>query len=434
MYFIEYIALGIANLRRHLLRSSLTILGIVIGVGAVVSVVSIGDGSREMVLREIERTGGLNVIEIYRDEWDRQSGTLTRAAGRTVRRGRWRKNRAEHLETADANAILESAQGVRRVVPEDDFGNWNLNYKGKSKPSQVTATTDGYDKLRNWYVQMGRFLSDEDVKSARTVALIGSKVYEELFEEDSPIGKEIKATRSSSWGPRFDVRLTVVGVMEEKGDAMDTQGWDDRFIIPITTLQQRFKGKKHIERIRVEAADLNMVETAKVESQRVLGRRHQGSGGEYQYWTAKDELATAERIGNTMKFVMGGIAGIALFVAGIGIMNIMLVSVTERTKEIGLRKAIGAKRRDILIQFLIEAAVLSLTGGILGAIVGVFMGQGTALLITKYVWQGSDWPSVISFGAMVVALSVSIGIGIFFGLYPANKAAKLTPVEAIRSD
>ena len=222
--------------------------------------------------------------------------------------------------------------------------------------------------------------------------------------------------------------------MEEKGDAMDTQGWDDRFIIPITTLQQRFKGKKHIERIRVEAADLNMVETAKVESKRVLGRRHQGSGGEYQYWTAKDELATAERIGNTMKFVMGGIAGIALFVAGIGIMNIMLVSVTERTKEIGLRKAIGAKRRDILIQFLIEAAVLSLTGGILGAIVGVFMGQGTALLITKYVWQGSDWPSVISFGAMIVALSVSIGIGIFFGLYPANKAAKLTPVEAIRSD
>lgn len=434
MYFIEYIALGIANLRRHLLRSSLTILGIVIGVGAVVSVVSIGDGSREMVLREIERTGGLNVIEIYRDEWDRQSGTLTRAAGRTVRRGRWRKNRAEHLETADAHAILESAQGVHHVVPEDDYGSWNLNYKGRSKPSQVTATTDGYDRLHNWYVQMGRFLSDEDVKSARTVALIGSKVYEELFDEDSPIGEEIKATRSSSWGPRFDVRLTVVGVMEEKGDAMDTQGWDDRFIIPITTLQQRFKGKKHIERIRVEAANLNMVETAKLESKRILGRRHHGSGEEYQYWTAKDELATAERIGNTMKFVMGGIAGIALFVAGIGIMNIMLVSVTERTKEIGLRKAIGAKRRDILTQFLIEAAVLSVTGGILGAIVGVFMGQGTALLITKYVWQGSDWPSVISIGAMVVALSVSIGVGVFFGLYPANKAAKLTPVEAIRSE
>ena len=435
MHVIEYIALGIASLRRHPLRTFLTILGIVIGVGAVVSMVSIGDGSRAMVLREIERTGGINIIEIYRDDWDRQSGTLTRSAGRTVRKlRRWRRNRAEHLETPDAYAILENARGVINVVAEDDYGSWNVNYQGRSKPSRIVASTAGYDRSHNWYVQMGRFLSEEDIQSARTVTVIGSKVYEELFDEDNPIGKEIKATKSSSWRPRFDVRLTVIGVMEEKGDAMDTQGWDDRFIIPITTLQQRFKGKKSIERIRVEAESLSMVKVAAEESKRILGRIHQNSGEEYQYWTAKDELATAEKIGTTMKFVMGGIAGIALFVAGIGIMNIMLVSVTERTKEIGLRKAIGAKRRDILMQFLIEATVLSLTGGVLGAIAGVLMGQGTALLITEFVWPGSDWPSVVSVGAMVIALTVSLSVGIFFGLYPANKAAKLAPVEALRSE
>ena len=222
--------------------------------------------------------------------------------------------------------------------------------------------------------------------------------------------------------------------MEEKGDAMDTQGWDNRFIIPITTLQQRFKGRKDIERIRVEAEDVDNVASVKEDSKRILGRIHNNSGDEYQYWTATEELATAEKIGGTMKALMGGIAGIALVVAGIGVMNIMLVSVTERTKEIGLRKALGAKRRDILLQFLIEAGTLTLFGGILGAVLGIFMGQGTAALIEKYVWPGSNWPSVISLSTIILAMTVSISVGIFFGLYPANKAAKLTPVEALRSE
>ncbi len=430
MNLIECLMLGLTSLRRNPLRSGLTILGIAIGVGAVVSMVSVGDGSRALVLGEIERTGGLTMIEVYKDDWDRQSGTLSRRAGRTLRR--WRRNRAEHMETADIYEIIEKARGVVHAVGEDDSGGWNVYHEGISRNSRVIAGTAGYDRSHNWYPILGRFFTEEEVENASAVSVIGYKLYDEVFKGEDPVGKEIKATRTTSWGPRYDVRLTVIGVMEEKGDAMDTEGWDERFIIPLTTFQQRFTGRKEVERIRVEAASLDDVELAKEETKRILGRLHNNSGEEYQYWTAQEELATAEKIGNTMKYLMGGIALIALFVAGIGIMNIMLVSVTERTKEIGLRKALGAKRRDILMQFLIEALVLSITGGIFGAILGIFLGKGSAALIANFVWEGSNWPSVISYSTMLIAIGVSLTIGVIFGLYPAYRAAILMPIEALR--
>ena len=438
MNLMECIILGISNLRRNPLRSALTILGIIVGVGSVVSMVSVGDGSSAMVLREIERTGGTKMIEIYKDDWDKQSGTLSSAAGNVVRsRSRWRRNRAEHLETEDAFAILERARGIVNVVAEDDMGGWSVSHKGRTKESRIVASTAGYDRSHNWYPSEGRFFTAEEVEAASSVAVIGSKIKEEVFLDEDPVGKEIKASRPSYWrgrGGLYEVRLKVIGVMEEKGDAMDTSGWDDRFIIPITTLQQRFKGRNDVERIRVEAVDVDTIPLAIADAKQILGRQHNNTGEEYNYWTATEELATANKVGLVMKALMGGIAGIALMVAGIGVMNIMLVSVTDRTKEIGLRKALGATRNDILAQFLVEAAVLTLSGGIVGAIAGVFMGQGTAALISKFVWEGSNWPSVISFGTMVIALLVSVAIGVFFGLYPANKAAKLTPVEALRTD
>lgn len=438
MNLVECIILGISSLRRNPLRSSLTILGIIVGVASVVSMVSVGDGSSAMVLREIERTGGTKMIEVYKDDWDKQSGTLSRAAGSAVRgKGRWQRNRAEDLETEDAFEILKQARGVVNVIAEDDMGGWSVNYKGRTKESRIVASTAGYDQSHNWYPSNGRFFSPEEVEAASSVAVIGSKVAEEVFLDEDPVGKEIKASRQSfrrGRGGLYEVRLMVIGVMEAKGDAMDTSGWDDRFIIPITTLQQRFKGREDVERIRIEASDVSTIPLAIADAKQILGRQHNNTGEEYNYWTATEELATANKVGLVMKALMGGIAGIALMVAGIGVMNIMLVSVTDRTKEIGLRKALGATRSDILAQFLIEAAVLTLSGGILGAILGIFMGRGTAALISRFVWEGSNWPSVVSFGTMVIALLVSVAIGVFFGLYPANKAAKLTPVEALRAD
>lgn len=438
MNIFECIILGITSLRRNPLRTSLTILGIIVGVGSVVSMVSVGDGSRSMVLREIERTGGTKMVEIYKDDWDRQSGTLSRAAGEAVRgRSRWRRNRAEHLETDDAFEILKSARGIVNVVAEDDMPGWSVSFKGRKKESRIVASTAGYDRSHNWFTSSGRFFNADEVEAASSVAVIGSKIAEEVFLNEDPVGKEIKASRPSYWRGRsglYEVRLKVIGVMEEKGDAMDTTGWDDRFIIPITTLQERFKGRNDVERIRVEAVDVDTIPLAIADAKQILGRIHNNTGEEYNYWTAQEELATADKVGLVMKALMGGIAGIALMVAGIGVMNIMLVSVTDRTQEIGLRKALGATFNDIITQFLIEASVLTLLGGVLGSILGVFMGQGTAALISKFVWEDSNWPSVISFETMFIALLVSVAIGVFFGLYPAHKAAKLTPVEALRTD
>ena len=438
MNLFECIILGITSLRRNPLRTSLTILGIIVGVGSVVSMVSVGDGSRSMVLREIERTGGTKMVEIYKDDWDRQSGTLSRAAGEAVRgRSRWRRNRAEHLETEDAFEILKSARGIVNVVAEDDMPGWSVSFKGRKKESRIVASTAGYDRSYNWFTSSGRFFNADEVEAASSVAVIGAKIAEEVFLNEDPVGKEIKASRPSYWRGRsglYEVRLKVIGVMEEKGDAMDTTGWDDRFIIPITTLQERFKGRNDVERIRVEAVDVDTIPLAIADAKQILGRIHNNTGEEYNYWTAQEELATADKVGLVMKALMGGIAGIALMVAGIGVMNIMLVSVTDRTQEIGLRKALGATFNDIITQFLIEASVLTLLGGVLGSILGVFMGQGTAALISKFVWEDSNWPSVISFETMFIALLVSVAIGVFFGLYPAHKAAKLTPVEALRTD
>jgi putative ABC transport system permease protein len=438
MSFWDRLFIGFSGLRKHPMRVFLTVLGIVIGVGAVVSVVAIGDGARVLTLEEIQKTGGTNIVEIFRNQWQRSSrgGILAQTAREAVRtRGRWRYNRAEDLEYQDAAALEDGAASIVQAVAELDTDNVNVAFEGNTKEVRLVGVSVGYQRSHNWYVSAGRFLIDEDLERGALVGVIGSQLAQDLFGDSDPLGQLIRAQRfRQRWRDSFDIRLRVIGVMQPKGDIGATEGWDDTIIMPLTTFQQRVTGSKRIERIRAEVSDVKQMERAVSEIGEVLSRQHPGSENEYELWMATEELATAERVGLIMKLMLGGIASIALLVAGIGIMNIMLISVTERTKEIGLRKAIGAKRRDILFQFLVESATLSLGGGILGIFFGIFLGRITAKFISKLVWEATQWPVVFSPSTAIIAFVVAVGIGIFFGLYPAQKAARLSPIEALKRD
>jgi len=437
MDFLDGILIGFAGLRKHPLRAFLTILGIIIGIGAVVSVVAIGDGARVLTLTEIQQTGGTNIVEIYRNQWSRSSrgGTLAQTARQAIRTGRWQYNRAENLEYPDAIALESGAESVIQAVAEVDAGEINATFGGNSKDARLIGASIGYDRSHNWYVTDGRFLSDIDIDQDALVAVIGSQLAKDMYGESDPIGQMLRAQRfHQHWGDSFDIRLKVIGVLQVKGDSGATQGWDDSIIIPLTTFQERITGRKDVARIRAEVADVNQLALAATEIEAVLSKQHPGPDNQYELWMATEELATAERVGLVMKLMLGGIASIALLVAGIGIMNIMLISVTERTKEIGLRKAIGARSRDIMFQFLVESATLSIGGGILGIVFGVFLGRSSAKLISKFVWEDTQWPVVFSTTSAIVAFAVAVFIGIFFGLYPARKAARLSPIEALRRE
>lgn len=437
MGFFDGLIMGLIGLRKHPLRAFLTILGIIIGIGAVVSVVAIGDGARTLTLTELQQTGGINIVEIFRNQWSRSSrgGTLTQTARQAIRTGRWQYNRSEDLEYQDVFALEEGSAYVVQAVAELDSGDVNATFEGNSKNSRLVGTSIGYQKSHNWNVSSGRFINEKDIEQGALVGVIGSQLAKDLFGESDPIGQMIRAQRfRQRWGDSFDLRLKVIGIMQPKGDLGATEGWDDSIIIPITTFQQRITGRKSVGRIRAEVMDVKLLEQAVDEIRTILKRQHPGPENEYEIWMATEELATAERVGLIMKLMLGGIASIALLVAGIGIMNIMLVSVTERTKEIGLRKAIGARNRDIMAQFLVESATLSLGGGILGIVFGFFLGRVTANLISKLVWENTQWPVVFSASTAITAFIVAVFVGIFFGLYPARKASRLSPIEALRRE
>ena len=435
MDLLDGLSMAFSGLRKHPTRAFLTVLGIVIGIGAVVGVVAIGDGARVMTMEEIQQTGGTNILEISRSEWHRSSrgGTLAQTARQAVRR-RWQWNRSEDLEHPDAIALEDSSALIVQSVAELDNSRIDAAFEGGTTDARLVGTSLGYQRSHNWHVSDGRFFSDIDVENGNMVAVIGSQLAQDLLPGIDPIGRKIRAQRlRQRWGDSFDIVLTVAGVMEFKGDTGATEGWDNSIIMPLKTFQERVTGNKRVERIRVEVADVEQIDLAVSEVKDILGRQHPGDN-EYEIWMATVELATAEKVGLIMKLMLGGIASIALLVAGIGIMNIMLISVTERTKEIGLRKAIGARRRDILLQFLVESAVLSLGGGILGIFFGIFLGHTTANLISKMVWEDTQWPVVFSPSSAIIAFIVAVVVGVFFGMYPAQKAARLSPIDALRRE
>ncbi|MGB9596790.1 MAG: ABC transporter permease [Candidatus Poribacteria bacterium] len=412
MNITEGFIIGLSSLLKNRLRSLLTMLGIIIGISGVVGTVSIGSGARKLVLTEFERIGASNEIVIWRREHIKQGNKWVRVSS------------SEYLENEDAIAIAENCPNVKSVHTEIGPFDVQLKYYDKDKVSKIIGTVPIYQNSRNWFVDKGRFISDEDIREGAKVCVIGSKVWDELCgKQENAIGDEIKIN---------GIRFTIIGVMQEKGNTMASQGWDETTIVPITTVQKRMMNTHYVWRIQIQAKSFELVDEVEKQAMRVLEWRHKDAHIIFDSWTAKKEIKNVEKVSMIIKGLLGGVASIALLVGGVGVMNIMLVSVTERTWEIGLRKAVGATRRDILIQFLMESAAISVAGGIVGILAGVVFGVGGAKLFSTFVAKGTDWPSVVSFQSVLVATSVSFTIGVIFGLYPANRASKLMPTEAIR--
>ena len=415
MQITQGVSVGLAALRRNKLRSVLTTLGIVIGIATVVAVVSLGGGAEQIVLAELEKVGGASMIICFRPSHiKREDGVYVR------------NKTTEQLEFEDGEFILETCPNITNVLVTSGGSDLLVRHKRTDQSLQVEGVTPAFQDVQNWYVEHGRFLSDNDIERRDTVCVIGSKVRKDLFHGADPLGLELKIG---------DERFTVIGVMEEKGSALWEGGWDSRVVIPFSTMRTRFlnPGWPGVSYIRVQAASYEQVDKALMELKVALRQRHV-SEKYFEFFTLKEIIKQLGTTSRTIQILLGGVAALALFVGGIGIMNIMLVSVTERTGEIGLRKAIGAKRRDILIQFLIESIVLSLCGGFIGIVIGVGLIYGVVGILTTFVLKGVTWPAVVSVQATLIAFSVSACIGIFFGLYPANKAANLMPTEALRHE
>lgn len=409
MKILEAIKSALHVISSHRLRSSLTILGIVIGIAGIIAMMSMGEGAKKLMMSEIEKVGGPTMFGMYRPGWIQKDG-------------KWERNKSKHYITfVDLELIRTQCPSVAMATPETE-DRTSVQFRGRERRSRMKATTWDFQYIRKWYSELGRFVSDEDVSLWRKVCVIGTKVLIELFEGINPIGKELKINNQ---------RFTVIGVMESQGREIEEDSEDNRVIIPFTTAQTRFWGHRHIPHILMQAKDLNSVEKAMKEVEMGMLRNH---GGEkfFEMWSLKKEMESANKIIFIIELILVIIAAVALVVAGIGILNIMLVSVTERIKEIGLCKAVGAKRRDIRLQFLTEAVVLCLIGSFFGILLGALIGHGFSWAVSKFFIKAFEWPSAISLEAVVKAVLVSTAVGVFFGYYPASKAAKLSPIEAIR--
>ncbi len=406
MNIIEPLVVAFNQLRANKMRSFLTILGILIGVGSVMGVTSIGEGLRRQIISEFERVGGSKLILVSPPrQWVQRDGRLVRRA--------WE----EHLLVEDIQRISDECSLVESVIPLTAAGA-QLKYQKANAQGEFWGVNPGFSEAWNWPVEVGRFITPSDLKKWRKIVIIGHTIKEDLFGDRTALGREIKIN-----GRRYE----VVGVMSDK--RMFNEDWGQRVFIPFTTAAKRMTGNDYLDVLFVYAKGARDANEAAEEIRRTL-RRYKEHGDEFEIETADSQIQQVNRIFGIMKIVVGGIAFVSLLVGGIGIMNIMLVSVTERTREIGIRKAVGARRQTILTQFLIESAFLCLFGGMLGVLFGLGLGMGISGIISSL--SGEPFPSVISLQATVTALIFSASWGILFGVFPAWKAAKMHPVDALR--
>ncbi len=387
------------------MRTALTMLGMVIGVGSVVLMMAIGQGAQYAVAQTISTMGSNLYIVV--------SGS-TSASG--VRTG---SGFGPTLTVADADAITE-LDDITHVAPVHQ-GTQQLVYGAKNWSATIVGTTPSYLDARAWSIISGYAFSESDVRSATRVALVGKTVVENLFDKEDPVGKTIRIRQTP---------FTIIGVLGAKGQNLDGRDQDDTVIIPLTTAQRKVFGVPFAGSVRtivLQASSAEAMPAVEKSVTALLRQRHRIREDADNDFYIRNLAAAADSAAETtrvMSLLLGAIASVSLLVGGIGIMNIMLVSVTERTREIGIRMAIGARQKDILTQFLLEAIMISIAGCLIGLILGI----GGALLVNAI----TDMVIVISGGSVIVAFVVAAGVGVFFGFYPARKAAALDPIEALR--
>ncbi|NTV80377.1 MAG: FtsX-like permease family protein [Candidatus Aminicenantes bacterium] len=393
-------------LGRNKMRSFLTALGIIIGVGAVIAMVSIGEGAKRGIESRFAAMG-TNLLFV-------SPGSMSQ---RGVHGG-W--GSMTTLKENDAFAILQECPSVMYISPsvsaraQTVYGNKNWN-------TSISGTGERYPEVRNWEIEFGAYFDEAMVKSAAKVCVLGADVKTNLFEDEDPIGKVIRVKK---------IPFKVLGVLKKRGESGGFGSRDDMITIPYTTAMRRLQGIDYIQSIDVRAVSSEEMSQAVAQIQEVLRNRHRIAPGAEDDFTVRNmsEIAeTAAEATQMMTVLLGSIASISLLVGGIGIMNIMLVSVTERIREIGLRMAVGAREVDILLQFLTEAIVLSLLGGL----IGIGFGVGASKLI-KRIKMFSQFNTVVSMESVLLAFFFAAAIGIFFGFYPARKASRLDPIEALR--
>ena len=414
MNFIESVRLSLSALSANKLRSVLTMLGVIIGVGAVISLMSIGTGVQKQVTDQIKGMGS-NLLFIT-------PGAQTQGGVRT------QAGTAPTLTDEDAEAIINSGRVPQAVaVAPEAGGGGQVVANGQNTFSRVLGVTPAYESVRNFNVAEGEFFNEEHLNSRSLVAVLGATTAGNLFPGGDPIGQTLRVNQ---------VTLRVIGVLESKGSgALGNQ--DDLILVPLTTQGSRInrartaRGGQTIQMIYVQLADESK-ETSEAAVQAIgelLREQHRVSQDDFTIRSQQDLISSLNQITGVMTLFLGAVAGISLLVGGIGIMNIMLVSVTERTREIGIRKAIGAKRKDILMQFLIEATVVSVLGGMIGILIGA---GGSRALNGLPMGEGQRLTTVVSPDAILLSFTVSALIGLFFGVYPAVKASRLNPIEALR--
>jgi len=403
MDFVAVLRIAMRALARNKLRSGLTMLGIIIGVGAVIAMVGVGQGAATQVQGQIANMG-TNVLIVWSGSGN-MGGVRTGAAG------------VKSLVTEDMNAILRECPSVKKAAPGVQTRG-QVVYGNQNWSTQVQGTTSDFFDIRVWPLKSGIAFDQAEVDRAGNVAVIGTTVEQVLFGSEDPLGKTIRIKNQL---------FRVIGVTAPKGQSPYGQDQDDVIYVPYTTCQKKLAGITWLQTIHVQATSQETTALAQQQIETLLRERHRirpGDDADFNVRNMADIAQLADESSRVMTLLLGSIASVSLIVGGIGIMNIMLVSVTERTREIGIRMAIGATESNVQQQFLIEAVVLSLLGGILGIMFGL-----TASGIISRVLR---WPTLISPVAIIVAVVFSAAVGVFFGFYPARKAASLDPIEALR--